>query len=100
MTGTGGSVFLSPLLISMGWTTIREASGIAAVFVLVNSIAGLAGNLASVRILPLELVYWGSSAIVGAMIGTELGIRRLSLKSLQYLLAAILAASGLKMILS
>ena len=49
LTGTGGGIFLSPLLLFMGWAQPRTASGVAAVFILSNSVAGLLGNLASVR---------------------------------------------------
>ena len=46
LTGTGGGIFLSPLIILFGWETPRHTSGVAAGFILLNSIAGLAGNLA------------------------------------------------------
>ena len=49
LTGTGGGIFLSPLLLFLGWCETRRASGVAAVFILCNSVAGLAGNLAIVR---------------------------------------------------
>jgi uncharacterized membrane protein YfcA len=68
--------------------------------VLVNSLAGLAGNLATVRQLPAEIGYWALAAAAGALIGTELGSRRLSPRGIQWLLAAILAAAGFKLLLS
>src|SRR6185369_8716974 len=52
LTGTGGGIFLSPLIILFGWETPRHTSGVAAGFILLNSLAGLAGNLAAVRALP------------------------------------------------
>src|SRR3954451_15874706 len=55
LTGTGGGIFLSPLIILFGWETPRHTSGVAAGFILLNSVAGLAGNLASVRALPPEM---------------------------------------------
>jgi uncharacterized membrane protein YfcA len=69
-------------------------------FVLVNSLAGLAGNLATVRQLPPEIGYWALTAAAGAFIGTELGSRRLSPRGVQMLLAAILAAAGFKLLFS
>jgi uncharacterized membrane protein YfcA len=100
LTGTGGGIFLSPLLLSLGWANMREATGIAAVFVLVNSLAGLAGNLATVQQLPPEIGYWALTAAAGAFLGTELGSRRLSPHGVQMLLAAILAAAGFKLLFS
>ena len=47
LTGTGGGIFLSPLLLFMGWAETRPSGGVSAAFILVNSIAGLAGNLAA-----------------------------------------------------
>ena len=55
LTGTGGGIFLSPLIILFAWETPRHTSGVAAGFIFLNSIAGLLGNLAAVRGLPPEL---------------------------------------------
>lgn len=75
LTGTGGGIFLSPLLIFCGWSAPKPASGVAAVFILANSAVGLVGNLASVRQLPPELPMFAGAVVVGALIGTTLGIR-------------------------
>src|SRR3712207_5300027 len=75
LTGTGGGIFLSPLLLFTGWAGTRPTSGASAAFILVNSVAGLAGNFASVRNLPEALPLWGVAAAVGALIGTQLGTR-------------------------
>jgi hypothetical protein len=58
LTGTGGGIFLSPLLIFFGWAGARQQAGITAPFILANSIAGLAGNLVSLQRLPSELPYF------------------------------------------
>jgi uncharacterized protein len=55
LTGTGGGIFLSPLLLFLGWSATKPASGGAAVFILCNSIAGLLGNVAIVKVLPPDL---------------------------------------------
>lgn len=75
LTGTGGGIFLSPLLLFLGWSTPRLTSGIAAVFIMCNSIAGLSGNLASVQSLPTALPLYAGSVLAGALVGTTLGIR-------------------------
>jgi uncharacterized protein len=75
LTGTGGGIFLSPLLLFAGWSSTKTASGIAAVFILGNSIAGLMGNVAIVRALPPDLPYYAAAVLLGAVIGTTLGIR-------------------------
>jgi uncharacterized membrane protein YfcA len=98
LTGTGGGIFLSPLLILFGWADARHTSGIAAGFILLNSVAGLAGNLASVQSLPAELPYFVGSVIVGAIVGTWLGTRRLPKKRLLQGLGLVLVIAGAKLI--
>ncbi len=75
LTGTGGGIFLSPVLLFLGWANPKVASGVAAVFILCNSIAGLSGNLASVQALPDNLWLYAGSVIAGALVGTTMGIR-------------------------
>jgi uncharacterized membrane protein YfcA len=62
LTGTGGGIFLSPLLLFLGWSDTRVASGVAAIFIWCISIAGLAGNISSMHNLPAELPVFGVSA--------------------------------------
>ncbi|SEL90348.1 hypothetical protein SAMN05216382_2888 [Sphingomonas palmae] len=97
LTGTGGGIFLSPLLLFLGWSTARPASGVAAVFILVNSIAGIAGNLAALGSLPPSLPIYAIAALAGAAIGTTAGIK-LSTKIITRALAAVLVIAGAKMI--
>lgn len=97
LTGTGGGIFLSPLLLFLGWATPRAASGIAAVFILVNSISGLLGNLASLQQLPETLPLFAGAALAGALVGTTLGIRLPSTMIVRAL-ALVLIVAGAKMI--
>ena len=98
LTGTGGGIFLTPLLLFAGWSATRPASGIAAAFILANSIAGLAGNASSVGSIPAELPLWGGAVLVGALIGSELGSRRAATPQLRLALAGVLVIAGLKLI--
>jgi uncharacterized membrane protein YfcA len=75
LTGTGGGIFLSPIILFLGWANAKTTSGVAAVFILCNSIAGLGGNIASVQALPASLPLFAGSALAGAIVGTTLGIR-------------------------
>ena len=99
LTGTGGGIFLSPLLLVAGWATTRQASGIASGFILLNSIAGLAGNVSAVGGVPSDLPLWGVAVLVGAVIGAEIGSRRARPPQLRLALAVVLALAGLKLIL-
>ena len=100
LTGVGGGIFLSPLLILLAWAPVRETSGIAACFVLVNSIAALAGTLGTGTPLPEGLALWAVAAVCGGLLGTELGSRRLPPPMLRRLLGLVLAIAGAKMVLS
>ena len=75
LTGTGGGIFLSPMLLFLGWSNPKTASGVVAVFILCNSIAGLSGNIASVQSLPANLPLYAGSVLAGALVGTTLGIK-------------------------
>ena len=74
LTGVGGGIFLSPLLLFVGWSGTKPTSGIAAVFILCNSIAGLLGNVAIVRALPADLPVYVIAVVLGAAVGSTLGI--------------------------
>jgi uncharacterized protein len=74
-TGTGGGIFLSPVLLFTGWARTRRTSGVSAAFILINSIAGLAGRSVSLAALPAALPVWIGAALTGGIIGTRLGSR-------------------------
>lgn len=97
LTGTGGGIFLSPLLLFLNWSPAKPASGVAAVFILANSVAGLLGNLSSVARLPDQLPLFAGAALAGALIGTSLGIR-LQSPLITKALGAVLVIAGAKMI--
>jgi uncharacterized protein len=100
LTGVGGGIFLSPLLLLMGWATIKQAAGVSAAFILVNSIAGLLGYLTKFPGLPSNLWLWAICAAVGGWIGSEYGSKRIGNYKLQMLLAVVLAIAGVKLILT
>jgi uncharacterized membrane protein YfcA len=100
LTGVGGGIFLSPLIVLAGWGTVREASGVAAPFILVNSIAGLAGRGLTTAALPAPLPVWLIAVLVGGTLGSWLGSRRLPMLAIRRLLAIVLLLAGAKMLLA
>lgn len=101
LTGVGGGIFLSPLALFLGWGRVREVSGVAALFILVNSLAGLAGFFTRHGlVLPDGLPWWALAVVVGGWAGAELGSRRLPPSFLQKVLALVLLVAGGKMLLS
>ncbi len=98
LTGTGGGIFLSPILLLAGWAETRAASGIASAFILANSIAGLAGNVGRLASVPPEIPLWAGAVIVGAVIGSEIGNRRGRAPLLRRALSLVLVIAGMKLI--
>jgi uncharacterized membrane protein YfcA len=98
LTGTGGGIFLSPVLLFAGWAETRAASGMAAPFILGNSVAGLAGNFSRLASLPSTLPLWIGAVVVGALIGSEIGNRRGRTVLLRAALSVVLVIAGLKLI--
>ncbi|MGS1018415.1 sulfite exporter TauE/SafE family protein [Allosphingosinicella humi] len=98
LTGTGGGIFLSPLILLLGWEKPRATSGVAAAFILVNSTAGLAGNVASLGNVPAEMPLLLAAVAAGALLGVWLGVRRLPQSALLQLLGVVLAVAGAKLL--
>jgi uncharacterized membrane protein YfcA len=98
LVGVGGGIFLSPLILLLGWAVPRRTAGVSVVFVLVNSAAGLLGHLSSVRKVPPEIVWRAPAALVGGLVGAELGSRRLAPMTMRRLLAAVLVVAGVKVL--
>lgn len=98
LTGLGGGIFLGPLLLFMGWADVRRAAGASAVFNLLNSLAGLSGQLSIMAALPPAIPVWGLAAFGGGWIGAEYGSHHLGSKRMQQILALILLIAGLRLI--
>ena len=98
LTGTGGGIFLTPLLLVMGWAAPKNAAAVSALFILMNSVSGLLGNWSSTRNLPDELPLLLVTAFVGGAIGSFLGSRRLPAAGIKRLLAVVLSIAGLKLL--
>jgi len=100
LTGVGGGIFLSPLLLMLGWAGTKQTSATSAPFILVNSIAGLAAGLVSgAASLPAMIWILGVVVVVGGWLGAEYGSRRFANPVVRRFLAAVLAVAGGKMVL-
>jgi hypothetical protein len=97
LTGVGGGVFLTPLLLTLQAAPVKEVAGITAPFILVNSLAGLAGGLATGRPLPPVSLPVIAAAVLGGVIGSHLGAFRLPVRGMQLLMAAVLAIASVKL---
>jgi len=98
MVGVGGGIFLTPILLLMHWAETRVAAGVSVLFILVNSIAGLAGNYSQVSLLPSNVWVWIAAAVAGALIGSTLGSKKFDSITLRRVLAVVLLFAGVKLI--
>ena len=98
LTGTGGGIFLTPLLVLAAWTGTRDAAGLSGAFILVNSIAGLAGLLTGGVSLPSAIPLWVASVAAGGLIGSWLGAARFSILNLRRALALVLVLAAAKLV--
>jgi uncharacterized membrane protein YfcA len=99
LTGVGGGVFLAPLLITFGWASPKRAAGISAPFILANSAIGLAGVLSAGQRVPPDAAVLAPAALLGAAVGTWVGLRFMSERATQQVLAVILAFAGIRLLL-
>ncbi len=98
LTGTGGGIFLTPLLLFFRWARIREAAAVSALFILVNSIAGLAGYFIAHRSVPSLGLILSGAAVVGGTAGSYFGSRRFPVRTISLVLAIVLVIAGTKLI--
>src|SRR5438046_5446233 len=98
LTGTGGGIFLTPLLLFCRWAHIRQAAAVSALFILVNSLAGLAGYFKAVHSIPSLGIVLGAAAIIGGIFGSHLGSRHFPVRTISLLLAVVLTIAGIKLI--
>ena len=98
LTGTGGGIFLSPIMLVLGWAGPKTAAGIAAPFIWVNSVAALIAGSLSAGTLPAEIPWFAAAAVAGALAGTWLGLSKLSQRGLIITLALVMLVAGGKLI--
>ncbi|MBW3612512.1 MAG: sulfite exporter TauE/SafE family protein [Chloroflexi bacterium] len=98
LTGTGGGIFLTPLLVMAGWAPTRQAAGLSGAFILANSVAGLGGVLVGGLTLPRELPLWVLAVGVGGLAGSWLGAARFSVLTLRRTLAVVLVVAAAKLV--
>jgi uncharacterized protein len=100
LSGVGGGIFLSPLLLFLRWANMRTTAAVSAAFILVNSIAALAGLFWTGASLPRGLPWMMLAALAGAAVGSEFAVRRLAPVRLRQMLGVVLVIAAIKMFLT
>jgi uncharacterized membrane protein YfcA len=103
LTGTGGGVFLTPLLLFCRWCSTRQAAAVSVLFILCNSLAGLAGLLlarpaAVTDVLQPSLLLWLPGVLLAGGIGSRLGSRHWPVSWIRRCLAMVLVLAALKLL--
>ncbi len=99
LTGTGGGIFLTPLMLFCRWAKVKEAAAVSSLFILVNSSSGLAGYVKSGRDLPDFAWPLAVVVAIGGYIGSRLGSRHFPVRGIAVLLAVVLVIAGTKLVL-
>lgn len=98
LIGIGGGIILSPILILSGWTTVKQAAVISALFIVVNSASGLLGLTSKGIYIPDQFFPMAMVALVGGILGAYFGSRRFNAKILKQILAIVLIIAVVKLI--
>jgi uncharacterized protein len=99
MLGIGGGIILSPLMLLMGWAKLKETAAVSALFIFVNSLSGLYGQMQKGGIHLTENLQWAVLAtILGGLLGSYYGSQKFNIPTLRYMLAAGLGIACLKLI--
>lgn len=100
MIGIGGGVFLSPVILLLGIADMRETASVSAGFIVLNSLSGLFSHLARGNVLLAPTLSLGAVVLLGALLGSFLGARRISPRLLQIPLSLVLLVASFKLFLT
>jgi uncharacterized membrane protein YfcA len=98
LIGIGGGIILSPVLLLLKWTDMKKTAGISALFIFVNSVAGLAGQVTKGISFNTDMFAYVAIAFAGGLFGAYYGSLRFSQHVLKYTLAAVLMVASYKLL--
>lgn len=98
MIGMGGGILLSPILLLMGWSTQKQTAAISAIFIFLNSMAGIAGQLKSGFYLGPQIITIIMVVLGGGALGAYIGAEKLKSSNMKYILAAVLVMAAGKLL--
>jgi uncharacterized membrane protein YfcA len=99
LTGIGGGILLSPLMILAGWAGQKQAAALSSAFIFVNSISGFLGWLKTGKTLDSQLPWMLAVVLVFGLLGAYLGANRYQSKGLKWLLIIVLIIASVKLLL-
>lgn len=99
LIGIGGGIILSPIILLLHWGKMKEAAAVSALFIWVNSAAGLAGQFSTGIILNNQSFLMVALAVVGGLLGSYYGSKKMSNNGVRYMLVVVLIAASIKLII-
>ncbi|MEM7186569.1 MAG: sulfite exporter TauE/SafE family protein [Bacteroidota bacterium] len=99
LIGIGGGVILTPVILLLHWGKMKEAAAVSALFIWVNSGAGLTGQLLAGARLEWDAFVMVGLALLGGFFGSYFGSKKYNNQKLRYLLAFVLAIAAVKLVL-
>lgn len=97
LIGIGGGIILTPLILLLHWGNMKEAAAVSALFIWVNSAAGLVGQLSSGVHIETETFVLVAIALIGGVLGGYLGSKKINNQKLRYMLAFVLVIACVKL---
>lgn len=98
LIGIGGGIILSPILLLLKWADMKQTAAISALFIFVNSLSGLAGQLQKGISFSADMYAYVAVAFVGGICGAYFGSLKFKQNILQYLLAIVLVIASYKLL--
>ena len=99
ISSIGGGIFLSPVLHLLNWDQAKKISALASLFILVNSISGLAGQLSQSSKIDWNFVWPLLIAVfLGGQIGSRLGARKFNPIYIKRITAVLILLAGLNIL--
>jgi uncharacterized membrane protein YfcA len=95
--GIGGGILLSPIILMLGWGNLKQTAAVSALFIFVNSIAGISGVAAKGFNLSGNIVLMVAVALAGGILGSYLGARKFNNYTLKLVLAIVLIIASVKL---
>lgn len=100
VVGVGGGIFLSPLILLLGWADAKRTAAASAAFIWINSAAGLYGHLSRTAVDWSALGWFVGAAFAGGVLGSWLGARQLAGVWLRRILGVVLLLAAVKLLRS
>lgn len=101
LVGIGGGIFLSPLLHFLRWDQARNISALASVFILVNSLSGLAGQFTRSATLDWGLILPLLAAVLlGGQLGSRWGARKFQAAQIRRVTALLIFVAGMNILIN